>query len=84
MSQFLTFCCISHCWGLERSQFGLKCHICRSSQSRCPCTVLDEVQRLMLKARMTFCWPISSSCLMQGVTFLEVGLPVLGRVLGME
>ena len=70
--------------GLERSQFGLKGHICHSSDSRCPHRVLDEVQRLMLKAGMTFCQPISSSCMMQGVKYLAVGLPVLGRVLGME
>ena len=62
---------------------GWKCHVCRSSQSRCPHTVLDEVQRLMLKAGMTFCRPISPSCPMQGVTFLEVGLPVLCQVMWM-
>ena len=41
-------------------------------------------QRLMLKVGMTFCWPISQSCTMQGVKFLEVGLLVLGQVLWME
>ena len=82
-SQFLMFCWNSHCRGLEMSQFGLKCHVCHSSHSRCPHRVLDEVQCLMLKARVTFCWPISSSCMMQGVTSLEVGLLVLCQVLGM-
>ena len=81
-SQFWCFAIYVASEGPERSQFGLKCHVCHSSHSQCPHRVLNEVQRLMLKVGMTFCWPISPSCLMQGVTFLEVGLLVLGQYCG--
>ena len=81
------------CKGLERSQytllhrvlkgvnFGWNVTKCRSSCSQFPHRVLKEVQRLMLKVGMTFCRPISPSCMMQGVKSLEVGLPVLCQVL---
>ena len=62
----------------------MKCHENCSSCSQIPHRVLKEVQRLMLKVWMTFCWPISPSCMAQGVKSLEVGLLVLCQVLMMK
>ena len=59
-SQFLMVCWNSHCWGSWKESILMRCHETLFKLfHKLLYRVLKEVQCLMLKVWMTFCWPIS-------------------------